>query len=291
MNPFKHIISTSLICAMLVTGCGAEGAKGQAQTPEDAIQTALTALRELDMETFNACTNNRKGDKYLLFGDLLKDKGRAYLPLAETMVANLSWEINSIEETGDTAIANVTIHNKDFSNAVGDYIADMIRYVEEQHRLGADISLLIDNIIDEALHNPELLLPYLEACTEEFSADITINLSRVDDTWQIHLTDSLCETLIGYAGFDNFTEDIEPLIKAAEEFFNNNLKRWGIDLEQNAGQWLNQIGEKVNNLLIDTKENLNNNKHVQKTKVGILCFSTSATKRIQEINANLMQKK
>ena len=71
MNPFKHILSTSLICAMLVTGCGAEGAKGQAQTPEDAIQTALTALRELDMETFNACTNNRKGDKYLLFGDLL----------------------------------------------------------------------------------------------------------------------------------------------------------------------------------------------------------------------------
>ncbi|MBO5365840.1 MAG: hypothetical protein J6A39_04345, partial [Peptococcaceae bacterium] len=59
----------------------------------------------------------------------------------------------------------------------------------------------------------------------------------------------LCETLIGYAGFDNFTEDIEPLIKAAEEFFNNNLKRWGVDLEQNAGQWLNQIGEKVNNLL------------------------------------------
>ena len=249
MNPFKHIISTSLICAMLVTGCGAEGAKGQAHTPEDAIQTALTALRELDMETFNACTNNRKGDKYLLFGDLLKDKGRAYLPLAETMVANLSWEINSIEETGDTAIANVTIHNKDFSNAVGDYIADMIRYVEEQHRLGADISLLIDNIIDEALQNPELLLPYLEACTEEFSADIIINLSRVNDTWQIHLTDSLCETLIGYAGFDNFTEDIEPLIKAAEEFFNNNLKRWGVDLEQNAGQWLNQIGEKVNNLL------------------------------------------
>ena len=56
---------------MLVTGCGAEGAKEQAQTPEDAIQTALTALRELDMETFNACTNNRKSDKYLLFGDLL----------------------------------------------------------------------------------------------------------------------------------------------------------------------------------------------------------------------------
>jgi len=249
MNPFKNIISTSLICALLVTGCGTGTAGQRAQTPEDAINIALTALRELDMETFNACTNNKKGEKYLLFGDLLKEKGQAYLPLAKATVANLSWEINSIEETGDTAIANVTIHNKDFSTAVSDYIADMIRYVEEQYQLGADISLLIDNIIDEALHNPELLLPYLEACTEEFSADITINLSRVDNTWQIHLTDSLCETLIGYAGFDSFSEDIAPLINAAEQFLNNNLKRWGVDLEQNAGQWLNQIGEKVNNLL------------------------------------------
>ena len=91
MNPFKQIISTSVICAMLVTGCGADGAKARAQTPEDTIHTALTALRELDMETFNACTNNKKGDKYLLFGDLLKDKAQAYLPLAEAMVTNLSW--------------------------------------------------------------------------------------------------------------------------------------------------------------------------------------------------------
>ena len=249
MNPFKHIISTSLICAMLVTGCGAGQANKQTETPEKTINTAFQALKELDMETFNACTNNKKGDKYILFGDLLKDKAQAYLPLAEAMVTNLSWEINSVEETGDTAVANVTIHNRDFSNAIGDYIADMIRYVEEQHRIGADISLLIQNIIDEALHNPELLVPYLEACTEEFAADVTINLSRTNDTWQIHLTDSLCETLLGYAGFDNFSEDIEPFIKATEEFLNNNLKRWGVELEKHAGQWFEQIGNTVNHLL------------------------------------------
>jgi len=249
MNPFKNIISTSLICALLVTGCGTGAAGQQAQTPENAINIALTALRELDMETFNACTNNKKGEKYLLFGDLLKEKGQAYLPLAKAMVANLSWEINSIEETGDTAVANVTIHNKDFSTAVGDYIADMIRYVEEQYSVGADLKVLIGNIIDKAQNDPELLLPYLEECQEEFSAEVSINLTRVDDVWQIQLDDSLCETLLGYAGFDSFSEDIAPLINTAEQFLNNNLKRWGIDLEQNAGQWLNQIGEKVNNLL------------------------------------------
>lgn len=249
MNPFKTIISTSLICTMLLTGCGTNAAKQNAQTPESAINTALFALRELDMTTFNACTNNRKGDKYLLFSDLFKEKSQPYIPLAQVLVEHLSWEINSIEESDDTAIANVTIRNRDFSNAIGNYIADMIRYVEEQHRLGANLKILIGDIIEEARTNPELLLPYLEACQQEFSTDITINLTKIDDVWQIQLDDSLCNTLLGYAGFSSFSEDIEPLIQAAEELFQNNLKRWGVDLEENAGQWLNRIGEKVNTLL------------------------------------------
>lgn len=249
MNPFKQIVSTSLICAVLVTGCGADTAKQKAQTPEDAIHIALTALKELDMKTFNACTNNKRGEKYRIFSDLFKEKSQAYLPMAEALVAHLSWEINSIEENGDTAVADVTIHNKDFSSALGNYVADMIRYVEEQHSIGADVKVLITNIIKEARNDPELLLPYLEECNQEFTANVSINLTRVEDSWQIQLDDSLCDTLLGNAGFDSFSEDIEPLIKTAEEFFNNNLKRWGVDLEQNAGQWLNQFSSKVNNLL------------------------------------------
>lgn len=249
MNPFKTIISTSLICTMLVTGCGSNVAKQKTQTPEDAINIALTALRELDMETFNACTNNRKGEKYQLFADLFKEKGSDYLPLAEALVAHLSWEINSIEESGDTAVANVTITNKDFSDAIGNCIADIIRYVEDQHSVGADLKILIGNIAKEAQNNPEFLLPYLEECQREFSTDVTVNLAKVEDAWQIQLDDTLCETLLGYAGFDSFSEDVAPLIKSTEEFLTNNLKRWGVDLEENAGQWLNQIGQKVNNLL------------------------------------------
>ncbi len=249
MNPFKQIVSASLICAMLVTGCGSDITKQKAHTPEDAINIALTALKELDMETFNACTNNRKGEKYRMFSDLFKEKGQAYLPLAEALVANLSWEINSIEETGDTATANVTIHNKDFSSALGNYIADMIRYVEEQHSMGADIKVLIGVIIDEARTNPELLIPYLENCQETFRADLTVTLARVDNTWQIQLDDTLCDALLGSVGIDNFSEDIEPVIKAAEEFFNNNLKRWGVEIKNSSGPLLEQISNKVNDLL------------------------------------------
>ena len=247
MSLLKNIICLSLICAVLITGCGVSDAGYKAQTPEDAIHTALTALKKLDMETFNACTNNQTGEQYRIFSDLFREKGKSYLPLAEAIVANLSWEINDIQEDGDTATAQVTIYNKDFSNAVGNYIADMIRYVDEQHQIGADLSVLIGNIIKEVRGNPELLLPYLEECTDEISTKLTINLTRVDNTWQIQLDDTLCEALLGYSDLHNFSEDFEQLLKDAEDFLNNNLKRWGIEIE-NGSQWMEQLGKTVNNL-------------------------------------------
>ena len=249
MNIFKNIISTSLICGVLVTGCGADVAKYSAQTPEEAINTAFTALRELDMQTFYQCTNKKKEDECQLFSDLLQNKGEAYRPLAEAMVQHLSWEITTIQKNGDTATANVTIHNKDFSDAVGNYIADTIRYVEEQYNMGADLSVLINNIIKEAHNNPDMLLPYFEACDKAFTADVTITLTRIDNTWQIQLDDTLCDSLLGHAGIDNFTEDIEPMIQMAEKFLNNNLKRWGVHIEEKAGSWLNRLNNTVNDLM------------------------------------------
>ncbi len=249
MNIFKNIVSTSLICGILVTGCGADAAKHHAETPEEAIHTALTALRELDMQTFNACTNNRKSEKRRMFSDLLENEREAYLPLAQIIVEHLSWEINEIQENGDTATANITIRNKDFSNALGNYVADIIRYVEEQHQTGADISVLIGNIAKESRNNPELLIPYLETCDQECTVDLIINLTRVDETWQIQLDDTLCDSLVGHAGIDDFSKDIEPILQSAEEFLHNNLKRWGVEVEKNTHPWVEQLKGTVNDLL------------------------------------------
>lgn len=249
MNTFKNIIGASLICAVLVSGCTSNTIRQKAQTPEDAIHIAFTALKELDMETFNACTDNQKGEKYRLFSDLFKQKSQTYLPLAKAIVSDLSWEINDIKENGNTAIANVTIYNKDFSNAIGNYIADMIRYVEEQYSAGADLKVLVPNMIKDAHKHPELLLPYLESCQQPYSAEITITLTCTDDCWQIQLDDTLCDTLLGHAGFDSFSEDIDPIIEMTGEFLNNNLKRWGVELEENAGQWMHQISDKVTQIL------------------------------------------
>ena len=47
----KKLIGLSLIVALLLTGCGSS--KPAMQTPEETINTAFTALKELDMDTFN----------------------------------------------------------------------------------------------------------------------------------------------------------------------------------------------------------------------------------------------
>ena len=123
----KRLIGLSLILALLLTGCGGVE-KVSVQTPEDTINTAFTALKELDMDTFNNCTNNKIAGGYRMLDDLFnrQAENETYHQLAQVMVENLSWEIHSVEIRENNAMANVTIHNKDFSDSNGMFVADLI---------------------------------------------------------------------------------------------------------------------------------------------------------------------
>lgn len=50
MKRITYAISLSLICALLLAGCGSQSRP--AQTPEETIDTAFSALKDLDMATF-----------------------------------------------------------------------------------------------------------------------------------------------------------------------------------------------------------------------------------------------
>ncbi len=247
MKRITYAISLSLICALLLAGCGSQSRP--AQTPEETIDTAFSALKDLDMATFNACTNNKVGASYQLFSDLFRKKQlESKKLLAQELVADLSWEINSVQIENDMATASVTIHNKDFSNAVGIYMADLIQNINNNQTSGSNLTSLIHNTIDEARNSPENLLPYLQNCTGDFTTTVSIQLKKIDNNWQIQLDDSLCNTLTGNLGSDNFSEDIEEKISAAEELLTRNLDRWGVEVEKNADQWAEQLEEKLNQL-------------------------------------------
>lgn len=245
MKQITYAIGLSLICALLLSGCGSQGRADQ--TPEETIDTAFSALKELDMDTFNACTNNRIGANYRLFSDLFRKKQlESHQLLAQELVADLTWTIDEMQIDGDLATAKVTIHNKDFSNAVGVYVANLIQHINDSQVNGSNLASLIRSTIDEARSTPENLLPYLQDCTDDFSATISIRLKKTDNGWQIQLDDLLCDTLTGHLGSDSFSEDVEKKISAAEELLTRNLDRWGVKAEEHADQWATQLEDRLN---------------------------------------------
>lgn len=247
MKRITYAISLSLICALLLTGCG--GQDRPVQTPEETINTAFGALKDLDMATFNACTNNKIGPDYQIFSDLFRKKQlESNQLLAQELVADLSWHINTIQVDGDLAVADVTVGNKDFSNAVGVYVADLIQNINSNQKNNPNLTSLIHTTIDEARNSPENLLPYLQNCQGDFTANVSITLKKIDGNWQIQLDDSLCNTLTGNLGSDNFSEDVEKKISAAEELLTRNLDRWGTEVEKNADQWAAQFEDKLNQI-------------------------------------------
>lgn len=247
MKRITYAIGLSLICALLLTGCG--GQDRPVQTPEETINTAFGALKDLDMSTFNACTNNKVGSSYQMFSDLFRKKQlESNQLLAQELVADLSWHINAMQVDGDLAVADVTIYNKDFSNAVGIYVADLIQNINDNQKNNPNLTSLIHTTIDEARNSPENLLPYLQNCQGDFSAEVSVTLKKIDGNWQIQLDDSLCNTLTGNLGSDNFSEDVEKKISAAEELLTRNLDRWGTEVEKNADHWADQLEDKLNQI-------------------------------------------
>lgn len=244
----KRLIGISLILALLLTGCGG-GEKISVQTPEDTIHTAFTALKELDMDTFNNCTNNKIAGGYRMLDDLFnrQAENETYHQLAQVMVENLSWEIHSVEIRENSAMANVTIHNKDFSDSIGMFVADLIKKVNQNQKDGMNLSTLIRTTVEEVKNNPEAALTYLKNCKNEFSIDTTINLKKSDNGWQIQLDESLCDSLTGHLGSKDFSEHVSAKVTATEELLERNLERWGIS--EQTSEWTKQLEDKLNNLL------------------------------------------
>lgn len=235
----KRIISLSLICTLLLMGCGG-APKRSAQTPEETINAAFTALKELDMATFNTYTNN-KADGCQLFSDLSRrSSDNAYYSLAEAVVEDLSWEIHEVQIEGDTATADVTIHNKDFSNTMGIFVKDLITKISDNIDENKSLKSLIHDSTKEAIKSPEVLLPYLQNCEDSFSVEVSIILKKTDDTWKIQLNDSLCNNLTGNLGSDNFSKDVAEKISAAEELLTRNIERWSITFEKNINQQISK---------------------------------------------------
>lgn len=238
MKLFTGII-TLLLLSLLLCGCGEQNL--QQQSPEECIDTTLTALKELDLETFNDYTNNQQISNRI-FSELQQhNTQKSQWEIAQLLVQNLSWEIKETQIKDDTATVTLIIRNHDFSNALSAYTADLIRGIAARQESGANLSLLIKTTIKEARHSSQNLPPYLRTCDSTLTIPVTVTLKQNNNRWQLQLDETLNSALLGNFCNQRISAEIEQKLSAAEELLNNHLKRWNIHLQENGTQLHRQL--------------------------------------------------
>ena len=127
---------------------------------ENIINDAMTALKNLDMETFNDYTNNKQtmvtpwgGEnvEYTLFGELSVEQhtdteNDSVYQLDKEIVKNLSWEILDMNRNGETAEIKLRITNLDmkgiFQKAGTDFeMIKEIKKIPPDHTKTAELDL------------------------------------------------------------------------------------------------------------------------------------------------------
>lgn len=130
-------IALLLGAVLLLTACAGRTKEKGADAPGEMAEQVMHSVKGLDLETFNAYTDNYEGTgknligfpvekEYKVFGELLKPhmfENKRYKEkrrFAEKVVENLTWEIREVreEEDGRKARIEMSITNKDIAEAI-----------------------------------------------------------------------------------------------------------------------------------------------------------------------------
>ena len=179
MKKLFVVLVTAMLCFSAV-GCGAKG-----ETAEEAVTAALTAMKNLDQETFS---------KYVDFEVPDSQEGAEEV---KAMLENLSFQITSSEETEDSATVQADITNIDMSAVMQTYIGKAFALAfsgDGTELTEEDASKMLMESIAE---NKENLV----------TTPVTIQLKKVEGNWKIDMDDSLQAAI--YGGLSGLEEE-EP---------------------------------------------------------------------------------
>jgi len=177
-------VALVLILSSMLTACGSK------ETPEQAVTSALNAVKNSDVDTAQ-----KYFDQDNLFvvdpetGKAVTDEENARLVLSK-----LNFKVLSSSIDGDTAVVKTEISNIDISSIA-------MEYFQQVMQLSAD-----DNF-DENANDEEIEAQLKKMLTDLLSRDddtmttsaIDITLSRHEDSWKINVTDDLKDAVLGGA--------------------------------------------------------------------------------------------
>lgn len=240
-----------LLIIISLTACGSKKDDIDLTTPEKSIETALMSLKDMDLKIFNECTDNYVATytnwigipverEYRIFNELLQprsQRGKRYQSnkaLAQKIVENLSWEIACVQEEGDSAEAELSVTNKDMTDAMGNYTIEILENMVESDGIG--IGQLAGNLWDLGIDKSGIIAG-IDATDKMITTKVTVQLSKEDNgNWIVILSDEFIDAFMGEISSD-YSEDIEKRLKSLEDEYEEKMNQWAEEFENKVEMW------------------------------------------------------
>lgn len=259
-NKIKNIWRMSAYMAAIcisLTGCGSGEEDVDLSTPEEAAESTMEAIKTVDMNAFNASTDNYLrshknwlgitiDEEYRVFNELQqaghvkKKKREANLKFARKMAEELSWEIVDIREQPDTAEIDMEITNRDMRDVVGYYMIHAMEDMIESE--GTGIRSLIRNL-SEWDYDKTGILPYMDDAKDICTIDVTVDAYKEGEKWKVHLDDAFISAFMGNFDAGEFSEEVETRLDELEDEYEVKMEQWGDVLGDKIEDWTVRIFE------------------------------------------------
>ena len=253
-----------IIGSMFLSACGAhakgvagDGSRsGQSPTVEETVQCVMESMSTLDLDTFNACTDNYiqteynwigvpLRSEYRVFSELLqpgmkfgmrKEKYKFHYKLYEKIMENLTWEIKDVKEDTDKAQITMEITNLDMNGVMGMYEMYIMENVIESEGTGLKQMIKeLSNITDEE----GSLFTFIESCDkdETCTLDVTATACRENGAWIVHLDDELINACMGNINAGEYSEEVQQKMADYEKQLNEKLDEWEDEFTEKVERW------------------------------------------------------
>lgn len=265
-------VSMVIIGSLILSACGAHAKgvagdgshSGQSPTAEETVQCVMESMRTLDLDTFNAYTDNYiqteynwsgvpLRSEYRVFSELLqpgvkfgmrKEKYRFHYKLYEKIMENLTWEIKAVKEDNDKAEIAMEITNLDMNGVMGMYVMSIMENMIESE--GTGLKQMIKDLLS-ITDKDGSLLTFMESCdkNETCTLDVTAVAYLENGAWIVHLDDELINACMGNINAEEYSEEVqqemEELEKQLNEKLDEKLDEWEAEFTEKVERWVDGL--------------------------------------------------
>lgn len=264
-NRRAAVCSVLTACGIFLGGCGAYAADGrvlagQPLSAQETAQCMMESMKALDLETFNAVTDNYISTEYnwigqpvrrqyRVFNELLqpgvrigrwKKKYEFNQALSEKIMENLTWEMISAKEDHGRAEIVMEVTNLDMNGVMGMYEMNLMEKMIAGEGTGLrEMIRELSSIADE----DGGLLALMESWDQDRTCtlEVTATANRRDGTWIIHLDDELLNACMGNIDAEEYPEEVRQKIRQLEAEQEEKLDEWAEDFSDSVERWVDGL--------------------------------------------------